>query len=168
MEMFAAGAQRRLVAAVAAGCALMIGASSPAAAWFQSWQTPPSEFDHPYPAEHLLIYRTADPDENCGKLWERSNGRVEARSCTIAPQNDPGALKIRLAFIADHEEFGQRWAADPELCVIVLPEVGFFGVEEEVSDKLFKFEQPHCWGWREHAPAVAAVQTDVKVANANP
>ena len=162
MEMFAAGARVRLVSAFAFGCALL-AASSPASAWFVSWQTPPAEYDRPYPADHLVIYRTSDPDAHCGNLWERSNGRVEARSCTVAPQNDPGATKIRLAFIAEHAEFAQRWADDPNLCVIVLPDVGFFGVEEEVSDRLFRFEQPHCWGWREHAPP-AASPGDLKVA----
>jgi len=162
MEVFSAGAGARLISAFAVGCVLFL-ASSPASAWFQSWQTPPAEFDHPYPTDHLVIYRTSDPDANCGNLWEKSDGRVEAKSCTIAPQNDAGAVKIRLAFIAEHADFGKRWADDPSLCVIVLPDVGFFGVEEDVSDKLFKFEQPHCWGWREHAPP-AAVPSDMKVA----
>ena len=160
--MFAAGARGRAAIALAFACTVL-GATTPASAWFLSWQTPPVEFDHPYPIEHLMIYRTSDPDANCGNLWERSNGRVEAKSCTIAPQNDPGAVKIRLAFIAEHAEFGARWTGDPNLCVIVLPTVGFFGVEEEVSDKLFKFEQPHCWGWREHAPP-AATPSDLRVA----
>jgi hypothetical protein len=163
MKFLAVAEGRRVAASMTFVIALFSGVS-PASAWFESWQVPPAQFDHPYPIDHLVIYRTSDPDANCGNLWERSNGRVEAQSCTIAPQNDQGAVKIRLAFIAEHEDFAQRWVTDPDLCVIVLPKTGFFGVEDEVSDKLFKFEQPHCWGWREHAPP-AAVPSDLRVAS---
>lgn len=126
--------------------------TSGAQAWFASWQPPPEIFDRPYPSEHLAIIRSEDTDETCGDLWDRSDGVVWARACTIAPQNDPGALRIRFAFIASHRVWAARWNADPRLCVIVLPETGPFGVDDETSRALLRFEEAHCWGWRERPP----------------
>jgi hypothetical protein len=121
-------------------------------AWFASWQPPPEIFNHPYPAKHLAIIRSDDTDQTCGDLWDRSGGRVWARACTIAPQDDPGAMRIRFSFIASHTNWAARWNSDPKLCVIVLPRAGPLGVDDETSRALLQFEEAHCWGWREHPP----------------
>jgi hypothetical protein len=117
--------------------------------WRASWESPSIEFQKPYPRDHLRIYQVSEPDLECGRLWDQSNGRVYAKSCTIPPQNDRAALGARLGFIARHQGWGGKWRADPTLCVLVLPKTGFFGVSDEEYESLRKFEEPHCWGWRE-------------------
>jgi hypothetical protein len=127
------------------------GAAS-ADTWFKSWQTPPAAFTRPYPAEHLRIIFSDDPDSDCGHLWERSEGLVYARACTVAPQNDPEWVRNRLAFIGEHPEWGKEWQHDRNLCVLILPRRGFFGVSDEEWQQIHDFEEPHCWGWWETPP----------------
>jgi len=131
---------------------LLTVSTTSALAWFPSWQFPPQIFDRPYPSQHLAIVRAEDTDATCGNLWERSGGVIWVRACTIAPQDDPGAIRIRLAFIASHTVWAARWNADPALCVIVLPQTGVLGVDDHTSRALLRFEEAHCWGWRETPP----------------